>query len=200
MRTPTLIFSWRGVSKLFFPVVMTFLVFSLAQVGARTDEEKITDAMSAGPASISENATILDWPLSEGEIFRVLRKGTNGWVCLPSSPSKVVEGFHNAICDDEVWQAWGAAFSAGDEPVIERVGISYSLSWTASGSNTDPHASGPTDNNQWHAYGSHVAILVPGLNYEGISTDPHNGGPYVMYPGTPYAHIMVPIAPSEAEQ
>jgi hypothetical protein len=31
--------------------------------------------------------------------------------------------------------------------------------------------------------------------YEGFSGDAHGGGPYVMYPGTPYAHIMVPIAP-----
>ena len=27
---------------------------------------------------------------------------------------------------------------------------------------------------------------------EGISTDPHNGGPYVMWKGTDYAHIMIP--------
>jgi hypothetical protein len=35
---------------------------------------------------------------------------------------------------------------------------------------------------------------VPDLkSLHGISTDPRNGGPYVMYPGTPYAHIMTPI-------
>ena len=26
------------------------------------------------------------------------------------------------------------------------------------------------------------------------STDPKNGGPWVMWKGTPYAHIMVPVA------
>jgi hypothetical protein len=26
-----------------------------------------------------------------------------------------------------------------------------------------------------------------------MSTDPWNGGPYVMWKGTPYAHIMVPV-------
>jgi hypothetical protein len=36
-------------------------------------------------------------------------------------------------------------------------------------------------------------ILVPDLKaLTGISTDPGNGGPYVMYAGTPYAHIMAP--------
>ena len=28
---------------------------------------------------------------------------------------------------------------------------------------------------------------------EAFPTDPDNGGPYVMWKGTPYAHLMVPI-------
>jgi hypothetical protein len=37
-------------------------------------------------------------------------------------------------------------------------------------------------------------ILVPDLKaLQGMSTDPTGGGPYVMYSGTPYAHIMAPI-------
>jgi hypothetical protein len=36
-------------------------------------------------------------------------------------------------------------------------------------------------------------VLVPDLKSLGsTSTDPSNGGPYVMYAGTPYAHIMAP--------
>ena len=27
----------------------------------------------------------------------------------------------------------------------------------------------------------------------GLSTDPKNGGPWVMWKGTPYAHIMAPV-------
>lgn len=29
--------------------------------------------------------------------------------------------------------------------------------------------------------------------YEGISTDPDNGGPWVMFPETPYVHVMMPV-------
>jgi hypothetical protein len=29
---------------------------------------------------------------------------------------------------------------------------------------------------------------------EGIPTDPATGGPYVMWKGTPYQHVMVPVA------
>ena len=51
--------------------------------------------------------------------------------------------------------------------------------------------------NQWGLHLPHLMIVVPSLAaLEGISTDPNNGGPYVMYPGTPYAHIMAPIMPA----
>ena len=38
-------------------------------------------------------------------------------------------------------------------------------------------------------------VLVPDTaQLEGLLwADPHNGGPYVMWKGTPYAHIMVPV-------
>jgi hypothetical protein len=36
-------------------------------------------------------------------------------------------------------------------------------------------------------------IAVPRAMLEGITDDPHGGGPYVMWKDTPYAHIMVPL-------
>ena len=65
------------------------------------------------------------------------------------------------------------------------------------GSNTDPYAMAAAAGNQWHLAPPHLMLLVPDLkSLAGVSTDPHNGGPYVMYPGTPYAHIMAPISAS----
>ena len=47
---------------------------------------------------------------------------------------------------------------------------------------------------------AYLMILVPDLSsFDSFSTDPNNGGPYVMWPGTPYAHIMIPIDTSPAE-
>ena len=51
-----------------------------------TDAEKIADALRAGPAFIVKNATLLDWPSVPGAEYRVLRKGSNKWTCLPSIP------------------------------------------------------------------------------------------------------------------
>jgi hypothetical protein len=172
------------------------LTVAATQEASLTDEEKIADAMSTAPAAIAEEATIMDYPSGEGEESRVLREGTNGWVCMPSSPTAVAAGMRNAFCDDEVWQEWGAAFGARREPVIERVGISYSLAYNLEQSNTDPFATGPTEDNEWHLTGPHIAVLLPDPSlYEGLPTDPHNGGPWVMWRETPYQHLMLPLDP-----
>ena len=61
-------------------------------------------------------------------------------------------------------------------------------------SNIDPYATEETSDNEWVVEGSHFMILIPDpAMLEGISTDSKNGGPYVMWKGTPYAHIIVPL-------
>jgi hypothetical protein len=61
-------------------------------------------------------------------------------------------------------------------------------------SNVDPYASGPTADNQWVLEGPHLMLLAsdPAV-WDRLPTDPENGGPYVMWKGTPYAHVMVPL-------
>ena len=51
--------------------------------GMMTRDQKIANAMTAAPASVSAQATILDWPAKEGEPPAVLRAGNNAWNCLP---------------------------------------------------------------------------------------------------------------------
>jgi hypothetical protein len=155
-------------------------------------DQKIANAVSAAPAAISGQATVLDWPSKEGEAPAVLRTGNNGWTCLPDMPD--TEG-NDPACLDKPWMDWADAYMAHRPPATGSVGIGYMLApgggW---GSNTDPYAMKASPDNQWHMAPPHVMILVPDLkSLHGISTDPRNGGPYVMYPGTPYAHIMTPI-------
>jgi hypothetical protein len=60
-------------------------------------------------------------------------------------------------------------------------------------SNTDPYATTATADNHWIHSGPHLMVLVPDTStLEGLSTEPNNGGPWVMWKGTPYAHVMVP--------
>lgn len=171
---------------------------SRAVVRTMSEEEKIQDALSAGPASILEEATLLDWPSEPGGDFRVLREGSNGWACVASSAAATARTLQDPACDDEVWLEFKRARLEGREPAVDRVGVSYMLSGDAGASNTDPFATGPTDDNAWHVSGPHVMLLMPHPeDLEGVSTDPHNGGPYVMWAGTPYAHIMVPLGALE---
>src|SRR5580704_13023640 len=46
---------------------------------SRQDAGGTLKALRAGPAFITKDATILDWPATKGGEYRVLRKGTSEW-------------------------------------------------------------------------------------------------------------------------
>ena len=157
-----------------------------------TAAEKITNAMSAAPSSISSKATILDWPAKEGEKPVTLRAGSNGWSCFPDMPD--TDG-NDPACLDQPWMQWVEAYMSKTTPHLTQAGVGYMIAagggW---GSNTDPYAMKQTADNHWGHHEPHLMIVVPEVkSLEGMSSDPNNGGPYVMYAGTPYAHIMAPI-------
>lgn len=160
---------------------------------AMSTQQKIADAVSAAPTTISGKATVLDWPAMEGQKPVVLRKGTNGWTCLPDMPT--TDG-RDPMCIDEVWMTWVEAYTTKTTPKITKVGIGYMIAPGGShASNSDPYATSMKPDNHWAHHPPHIMILVPDPKaLEGVSTDPHNGGPYVMFKGTPYVHIMAPIS------
>jgi len=171
-------------------VILTFFSVGLANAQAEkkatpktpTKEEKIKRAMMAGPASISAQATIMDWDMS------VLRKGTNGWTCLPDR-----EG-NDPWCVNEPWLGFLNAYVKKESPTITQTGIAYMLLGDSAASNTDPYATKATPDNQWVSHtGPHLMLLVPKDALNGLTTDPSKGEPYVMWSNTPYAHIMVPL-------
>ncbi len=146
--------------------------------------ERIARAMSAAPKSISEKATIQD---GKGH---VLREGSNAWTCMPD----VLPGQPYPMCNDKVWNDLMRAVGEKAPFQAERMSISYMLQGDAPVSNTDPYATDPENGHVWIQEGPHLMVVLPDpASLEGISTDPHNGGPYVMWKGTPYAHIMVPL-------
>jgi len=149
-----------------------------------TPDAMTAEALSAGWPGMSENATVVDW---EGN---VLKEGTNGYTCLPTPP--MLSG-SAPMCMDAEWLKWAGAWQNKTDYAAESLGISYMLIGDEGASNTDPFAEGPTDDNEWIVEGGHLMIVAPAELLNAFPTDPDNGGPYVMWKGTPYAHLMVPI-------
>jgi hypothetical protein len=150
------------------------------------------NAMSAAPAAIAAQATILGWPKKEGDPMVVLRKGTNDWTCIadwPASPG------NDPTCNDPMWTIWTDALAAGTAPEITAPGIAYMLVGGSDPSNTDPMATAPEPGKDWVNSGPHIMLLVPGgFDAKQFSTDPKSGVPYIMWDGTPYEHVMLPVA------
>ena len=175
----------------------SFIVIALATIGLssgkvdRTKQAKIARAMQAAPKSISKKATIID---TDGKI---LRKGSNGWVCRPSSGP----GSTHPECDDEVFMHFMHALDKKADFKTDRMGFSYMLAGDDNVNNADPFDMKPDPGEVWVQEGPHLMIIVPDPKaLEGMSEDPKNGGPYVMWKGTPYAHIMVPLVPKKMKK
>jgi hypothetical protein len=157
---------------------------------------KIAQALSAAPPDIRKGAMVMDWPATEGGAMKMLKDGTNGWTCMPSSPAPAGALGQDPMCFDKTFSAWGDALMAHkDPPAATTVGVAYMLRGDRGASNTDPFATAPTAANQWVVSPSHVMMILPNsAQLDAFPTDPTNGGPWVMWKGTKYAHLMVPTA------
>ncbi len=161
------------------------LVVGCSMLAEKTDAELIAEAESAGGKAITKDATI---KTSDGT---VLRQGTNDWTCYPGSAAM------GPMCNQAQWDALLGAYKKREPIEVKELSVSYMLAGEGEAigvSNTDPFATKPTDDNDWVKEGPHLMILVPNPEtLEGLSTDPKDPV-YVMWKGTPYAHIMVKIA------
>ncbi len=104
------------------------------------------------------------------------------------------------MCNRAQWDALLAAVQKNEAIDVKDFSLSYMLAGEGDAigvSNTDPFATEPTDTNDWVKEGPHLMILVPDpAALEGLSTDPADPV-YVMWKGTPYAHIMVKVSQDE---
>jgi len=169
-----------------------FLVSLFAGViDAETPEHKISKAeiikiaMSAAPENISAQATILS------AAGTVLREGSNGWTCMPGTPPN--ENV-NPMCVDKAWQKWLNAYmnQAPYNSEEEGFGMTYMLQGDALVDNNDPFN---TDRSKgvWIQEGPHLMMLMPESLMKDMPRDPYAGGPYVMWEGNDFVHVMVPL-------
>ncbi|WP_156528592.1 hypothetical protein [Sinorhizobium glycinis] len=160
------------------------------QGAAADDAALIKSAESAAPAAVSSGAAI--HAMDEKGTMRTLREGKNGFWCMPDNP--VTPG-PDPMCGDANAMEWATAWIGKKEPPKGKVGFMYMLAGGTDASNTDPYATKPEEGNNWVETGPHVMIVNATDMMQGYPTEPKpdTSKPYVMWAGTPYAHLMIPV-------
>ena len=180
----------RWIDAAALSLVLTVPLGGPAQAAApKTDPAKIANAMTAAPAALSRNAAVVE--MNEDGSMKELRKGTNGWTCVPDDPS--TPG-NDPMCLDPNAMEWLKAYMA-KKPPSEKVGFIYMLQGGWDFSNVDPYATKP--DGKATITGPHVMVVGPGVKmapgYDRMGNGADVRIPYVMWKDTPYEHLMVPV-------
>jgi hypothetical protein len=154
-----------------------------------SDGAMIASAMSAAPEAVGQNATIV--AMGPNGQMRTLRQGSNGFTCMPDTPTTPGP---DPMCMDANALEWGKAWMQ-HKPPPQKVGVMYMLAGGTDASNVDPYAKAPTAENHWIKTGPHVMVVGDAamLSQYPAKPDPDTNQPYVMWAGTPYAHLMMPV-------
>jgi len=153
-------------------------------------KDPVASAMAAAPAAIAQKAAIIT--MDETGKMTEVRAGTNGFTCMPDNPATPGP---DPMCMDKNAMAWTMAWVGKAAPPSEQPGIMYMLAGGTDASNTDPYATAPTTGGDWIKTGPHLMIVGSARALAGHPSGaaPDTSVPYVMWAGTPYAHLMVPV-------
>ncbi len=179
-----------GMGLLICAVVVTSAL-AAKKASTPTDSDLIASAKKAAPASVAKGATIV--AMAADGTMRTLRKGTNGFTCMPDNPGTPGP---DPMCLDANAMAWAQAWMGHQTPPSGKVGFMYMLAGGTDASNTDPYATKPTATNHWIKTGPHVMVVgADQAFYDSYpkDADPDTSMPYIMWPGTLYQHLMAPV-------
>jgi hypothetical protein len=163
-----------------------------AMLSKRPAAEKIREAVSAGPPEISRNARVAEMA-PEMKIIE-LRAGTNSWTCMPKQSATLP-----AMCVDPASMQWMMDFAQHKPKPTNLVpGITYMLAGATQRSDSDPY----DKTSPLTPIGPHWVIMWPfDPKTTGLPTTHRATGAYIMWAGTPYAHVHVMGSPyGEAPQ
>jgi hypothetical protein len=150
-----------------------------------SDVDYLATVKRAAPPDIVNNATVVRM---NGSNVQTIQKGSNGWTCMADQVGV-------PMCMDANAAEWAHAWQTHAKPP-EKTGFMYMLSGDKGASNTDPWATGKTASNHWIETGSHVMIVGPTVKTMAgypKDPDPDPKKPYVMWAGTQYEHLMLPV-------
>jgi hypothetical protein len=169
------------VGSLFF-----FANIANAQQSPPADDAAYTKlVMTAAPEQLVRDATIVR--MDANGTMRTLKKGSNEYTCMIANDVP--------MCADPNAMEWAHAWQT-HAPPPDKVGFIYMLNGDTGASNTDPWATKAEPGNHWIKTGAHVMIVgSPAKTMTGYprTEDPDPTKPYVMWPGSPYEHLMLPV-------
>lgn len=148
----------------------------------------IKKAEAGAPAAISANATVAHIDAA-GKAVHVMRQGTNGFTC-----SLLPDGSDAPVCADaQGWQWVVDAFTGKPKPTNTAPGIAYMAAGGVhyeTGDGEIVMTAGPNTKNVPEP--PHWMLLWPvDPATSGLPAKVTAGGAYIMFAGTPYAHLMI---------
>lgn len=181
-------FLWPALGSL---AVAATSVTAADFISPKTDQEMIANALSAAPEAVAETATVIAFD-DKGNI-RTLKQGTGQFTCIPDDPTNPA---NDPNCVDANGLEWVKAWVAHTEPPKGKVGFGYMLQGGTTPSNLDPFATKPPDGMQWMQEPPHVMVFNYGdamVGYPEPGEHPDMTQPWVMWAGSPYQHLMIPV-------
>ena len=157
---------------------------------ADAQADMVASAESAAPAAFATGATI--YGFDAGGKMMTVREGSNQYWCMADDPATPTA---DPMCGDANSMEWVMAWINKTEVPPGSVGLIFMLAGGSDASNTDPYGKQPAEGADWVKTGPHVMVVgSDSLNkiYAG-GDKPDASKPYVMFGGTPYAHLMIPI-------
>jgi hypothetical protein len=164
--------------------VLTAGAYAQQSPNALSEQDYIKRVMMAAPQSVVEAATVVRM---NGSSMETLKKGTNEWTCMEANGVP--------MCMDPNAMEWAHAWQTHG-PATDKTGFIYMLAGDTGASNTNPWAAAKTADNHWVETGSHVMIVgiaAKGMQGYPRTADPDPTKPYVMWPDSPYEHLMIPV-------
>ena len=153
-----------------------------------SQEEKIKLALSAAPSRISKDAAVM-LPDKDGKLVEV-KKGTNGFTCIPTINNRPEP---DPMCFDTAVGQWvDALVNKKEKPGNTVPGISYmargGFHWEKDGKILMEEAPGA----KLVKEPPHWMLMWPFDSKEAkLPTLPNPSGVYIMFDGSPFAHLMV---------
>lgn len=188
---------------------LALLLFALAACGTAapasgqpSPADQVARAVLAAPESLRGGATVLGYGGSprEGDPLTTLRQGDNGIICLADDPAD--DRFHVACYHESMdgYMALGRRLRAAGESreailsarqsaidAGELKPPSAALWSLTAETEIDPAAGVPSEARRL----SVIYVPYAGAADLGLPTRPDGDSPWLMLPGTPWAHIMI---------